>query len=142
EPSRFRFDRHAGSSAVCRPDRSHLKLWEGGLGMRTGRGGNQERSNDGCHIAKHQFSVGRLTLSITSTSTGAFVASSLRPSCSCIAVNNEDTSDAASALSPPQRSSKTCPPSIRVRSTTGRSVLRDNVCASCAIEVSGLQLLI
>ena len=63
-------------------------------------------------------------LSMTSTSTGAFVASSFRPSCSWTAVNKDGASEsAAGALGPPRPScakvrSKSHAPARPVRSTT------------------------
>ena len=55
----------------------------------------QEEERSSQHVSRIQFSEGLLTESITSTSTGPFELSSLRPSCSSNAVNNEGPLESA-----------------------------------------------
>jgi len=88
----------------------------------------------------YQSSVGRSTLSITKTSTGARADSSFRPSCSCSAVKivgGSPTTEVAPTSRPSAEDSrsKSNNPVRPVRSSTERPTCCGRMAASSAIEL-------
>ena len=91
----------------------------GGSELKASHGNQDEKQREASH-ADVQFSAGRSADVMTTTSSGAVDGSSLRPSCSCTAVNTETPS--ASGVGA-HSSSKSKVPVSPVRSTTGRSAI-------------------